>query len=71
MTKLVWSEESSAPVKLIDTVCPANDETFNERRAYPVFLLRLEYVASTVEPAFTVSLSYAVDVVVSAVSMCR
>lgn len=33
-------------------------------------LLRFEYVASVVLPIFAVSLSYAVDEVVSAVSMC-
>lgn len=35
-----------------------------------MFLLRFEYVASVVLPIFAVSLSYAVDVVVSVVSMC-
>ncbi len=38
---------------------------------YPVALLRLEYVARVVVPAVTVSLSYAVLVVVSALSMCK
>ena len=37
----------------------------------PVALFRLENVASVVAPALTVSLSNAVVVVVSAVSMCR
>ncbi len=35
-----------------------------------MFLSRLEYVARVVEPIFAVSLSYAVELVVSAVSMC-
>ncbi len=29
-TKLVWSELSSTPLKLIVTVCPASDETSND-----------------------------------------
>ena len=33
-------------------------------------MFRFEYVASVVDPTLTVSLSYAVDVVVSAESMC-
>src|SRR4051794_11788924 len=70
MTNDVCSELSSVPVKLIVTVCPAKDETFNDRRVYPDALLRLEYVASVVVPAFTVSLSYCVEVVFSAESMC-
>src|SRR4051794_38307177 len=70
MTNDVCSELSSVPVKLIVTVCPANEETLTDFWLYPEALLRLEYVASVVEPAFTVSLSYWTEVVVSAESTC-
>ena len=66
----VCSELSSVPEKETVTVCPANEETLNDFWLYPEALLRLEYVATVVEPTFTVSLSYAVEVVVSAESMC-
>src|SRR4051812_15019044 len=69
-TNDVCSELSSVPVKLIVTVCPASEETLNDFCVYPEALLRLEYVASVVAPAFTVSLSYCVEVVVSAESTC-
>ncbi len=42
MTNDVWSELSSVPVKLIVTVCPANEETLNDFWLYPEALLRLE-----------------------------
>ena len=63
ITKEVCSEASSAPLNEIVTVWPANDERLNDFCAYPVFLFRFEYVARVVDPAFTVSLSYAVVVV--------
>lgn len=52
------------------TVCPAKADTSSDFWMYPVFLFRFEYVARVVLPIFAVSLSYAVDDVVSAVSMC-
>ncbi len=70
ITNDVWSETSSVPLNESVTVCPANEDRLKDFWAYPVFLFRFEYVARVVLPALTVSLSYAVVVVVSAVSMC-
>src|SRR6266540_107977 len=70
ITKLVCSELSSTPVNLRVTVWPAYEETSNDFWAYPEFLLRFEYVARVADPTWTVSLSYATEVVVSAVSTC-
>jgi len=42
----------------------------NERCWYPDARFRFEYVASVVEPSVTVSVSYAVVVVRSELSMC-
>jgi len=67
-TKDVWSWEPSTPVKVI-AVLPA-PEIVRDFWAYPEVALRFEYVASVVPRAATVSLSYAVVVVVSAVSTC-
>src|SRR5690348_11461952 len=67
-TKDVCSCEPSTPVKVI-AVLP-EPETVRDFWTYPEEALRLEYVARVVPRAATVSLSYAVEVVVSAVSTC-
>src|SRR5262249_22165477 len=59
-TNDVCSETSSAPVKEIVTVCPANDDRLKDFWLYPEPLFRFEYVARVVPPALTVSLSYCV-----------
>src|SRR5262249_47935870 len=69
-TKLVCSEESSTPLNFRVTVWPASEDRSKVFCAYPVAAWTLEYVARVVEPADTVSLSYAV-LPLSAVSMCR
>jgi hypothetical protein len=71
MTNDVCSDESSVPVNSRVTVEPANPAMLNDFWLYPVALFRLEYVASVVAPRFTVSVSNAVVVVVSAESMDR
>ncbi len=76
MTNEVCCEESSLPVNFSVTVWPMYEARLKLCCVYPVLWFRFEYVASvpsTVpEPlsTCTVSLSYAVEVVVSAVSMC-
>src|SRR5262245_7023979 len=76
-TNDVCSEESSTPLKKIWIVCPLNEVKLNVFCLYPAAALRLEYVASvesTVPEELrtcTVSVSKAVLVVVSSVSMCN
>src|SRR3954447_15825206 len=71
MTKFVANEESSVPVNLIVTVVPAYDDRSYVWTAYPVLWLRLLNDAFEVPFVVSVSLSYAVVPVVSAVSTWR
>ena len=68
-TNDVCADESSVPVNVTVTVLPMNAFRLTVFCAYPLLLLAFEYDARVVEPAVTVSLSYAV-LPVSAVSMC-
>src|SRR5215467_2282045 len=68
-TNEVCSETSSVPTKLIAAV-PVTPPRTNTRWTYPAAWLRFENVPRVVPLTATVTLSKAVVVVVSAVSMC-
>src|SRR3954470_6334869 len=70
MTNDVSSEESSVPVNLTVTVCPAKAARSYECWVYGP-ALRLENTCNVVVPTCTVSLSYCLVVVVSAVLIFR